>query len=130
MSVATTGNGSPRTLDQNRPAPMDVNKDIAGPLGVIRQSTITGSIGDESRADLTQRTVHQYHYEVPNLSSMLYEYTHKEQDRVNESFRTGNYHSLRDLPRHLLPGNVSTWSRSKIESNLFNPAEERRYVEL
>ena len=110
------------------------NNDLAsagvGGLGVFRQSTITGSIEDESRQDLTQRTVHQYHYEVPNLSSMLYEYTHKEKDRVSEAFRTGNYHSLRDLPRHLLPGNVSTWSRSKIESNLFNPAEERRYVEL
>ena len=137
MSVATTGNGSPRTLDQNRPAPMEVhrlpvnnNNDISATLGVIRQSTITGSLGDESPRVDTQRTVHQHHYEVPNLSSMLYEYTHKESDRVQDAFRTGNYHSLRDLPRHLLPGNVSTWSRSKIESNLFNPAEERRYVEL
>ena len=93
MSVATTGNGSPRTLDQNRPAPMEVhrlplgnnsvnNADISAQLGVIRQSTITGSLGDESPRVDTQRTVHQNHYEVPNLSSMLYEYTHKEQDRV------------------------------------------------
>ena len=43
MSVATTGNGSPRTLDQNRPAPMEVhrlpvnnNNDISATLGVIR----------------------------------------------------------------------------------------------
>jgi len=49
----------------------------------------------------------QYHYEVPNLSSMLYEFTNREKDRVNQAFRVGNYHSLRDLPRHLLPGNVS-----------------------
>ena len=54
------------------------------------------------------------------MSSMLYEFTNKERDRVNQAFRTGNYHSLRDLPKHLMPGNVSQWSRSKIESNLYS----------
>ena len=54
------------------------------------------------------------HYEVPNLSSMLYEFTNNEQDRIHSSFRVGNFQSLRDLPRHLLPGNVSDYSRSKI----------------
>ena len=127
MSVAATqpSNGSPRTVNNADLTTAGVNA-----LGVIRQSTITGSVGDDSRQDLTNRTSHQYHYEVPNLSSMLYEYTHKEKDRVSEAFRTGNYHSLRDLPRHLLPGNVSTWSRSKIESNLFTQPEEKRYIEL
>ena len=60
------------------------------------------------------------HYEVPNLASMLYEYTNNEMDRVKYSFRIGNFYSLRDLPRHLLPGNVSTVSKSKIESNLYS----------
>jgi len=70
------------------------------------------------------------HYEVPNLSSMLYEYTNKEMDRVKQSFRIGNFHSLRDLPRHLLPGNVSQISRSKIESNLYSHIQEKQYIEL
>ena len=77
----------------------------------------------ESRPELNDNndeTPLQYHYQVPNLSSMLYEYTNREKDRVNEAFRTGNYHSIRDLPRHLLPGNVTQWSKSKIESNLYN----------
>ena len=47
------------------------------------------------------------HYEVPNLSSMLYEFTNKEADRVNHCFRIGNFYSLRDLPKHIFPGNVS-----------------------
>ena len=54
------------------------------------------------------------HYEVPNLSSMLYEYTNKERDRVFASFRVGNYNSLRELPRHLIPGNISLMHKSKI----------------
>lgn len=86
--------------------------------------------GTESMANEIQQKSVQYHYEVPNLSSMLYQFTNQEADRVKQSFRTGNYHSLRDLPRHLLPGNVSQWSRSKIESNLYNAVEERSYVEL
>ena len=47
------------------------------------------------------------HYEVPNMTSMLYEFTNKEQDRVHQGFRTGNYVSLRDLPTMVAPGNVS-----------------------
>ena len=75
----------------------------------------------ESRNELNNNTGSiQYHYQVPNLSSMLYEFTNKEQDRINQSFRTGNHNSLRDLPRHLLPGNVSQWRQSKIESNLYS----------
>lgn len=46
------------------------------------------------------------HYEVPNLSSMLYEFTNKEQDRVRQGFRIGNFVGLRDLPTKLLPGEV------------------------
>ena len=70
------------------------------------------------------------HYEVPNLSSMLYQFTNAEQERISQSFRIGNFQSLRDLPRHLLPGNISDFSRSKIQSNLYRPVEERTYVEL
>jgi len=31
------------------------------------------------------------HYEVPSLSSMLYEYTNKEQDSCVNAFRVGNW---------------------------------------
>jgi len=61
---------------------------------------------------------------------MLYEFTNREKERISQSFRTGNYHSLRDLPRHLLPGNVSQWNKSKIETNLYSQVEERSYIEL
>ena len=46
------------------------------------------------------------HYEVPSLSSMLYEFTNREQDLVNQAFRTGNYISMRDLPENIAPNNV------------------------
>jgi hypothetical protein len=46
------------------------------------------------------------HYEVPSLSSMLYEFTNKEQDSINKAFRIGNYVSLRDLPDNSAANNV------------------------
>jgi hypothetical protein len=46
------------------------------------------------------------HYEVPNLSSMLYEYTNKEAERIHQGFRVGNFVSLRDLPTDFTYGNV------------------------
>ena len=46
------------------------------------------------------------HYEVPSLSSMLYEFTNKEQDSVINAFRANNYFNIRDLPNHLSPNNV------------------------
>ena len=91
-----SGNQSPR--EQNRPSPIPMGKiPLSFPVdksqdntasgikpspGVYRQSTMTGSYSNDSRDNLQQRSV-QYHYEVPNLSSMLYEYTNKEKDRVN-----------------------------------------------
>ena len=47
------------------------------------------------------------HYEVPNLASMLYDYTNKEHDIVKQAFRPTNFHSLRDLPNDLAPFSVS-----------------------
>ena len=46
------------------------------------------------------------HYEVPNMSSMLYDFTNKEQERIAQGFRIGNFVSLRDLPKELIAGNV------------------------
>jgi hypothetical protein len=70
------------------------------------------------------------HFMVPNLSSILYEFTNREKDRIERCFRVGNFHSLRDLPKHLLPGNVSFMSVSKINENLYSQKEERTYIEL
>ena len=70
------------------------------------------------------------HYEVPNMTSMLYEFTNKEQDRVHQSFRIGNFVSLRDIPDSLLPGNVSSMAQSKQEENLYSIIERRSWVEL
>lgn len=55
---------------------------------------------------LQQSTASGSHYEVPNLTSMLYEYTNKEQERVLQGFRIGNFVSLRDLPHVISAGNV------------------------
>ena len=46
------------------------------------------------------------HYEVPNLTSMLYDFTNKEKDRIEQGFRIGNFVSLRDLPRTMMAGAV------------------------
>ena len=46
------------------------------------------------------------HYEVPSLSSMLYEFTNKEQDLVLQAFRIGNFISMRDLPDNIAPNNI------------------------
>lgn len=46
------------------------------------------------------------HYEVPSLSSMLYEYTNKEQNSIINAFRVGNHVAIRDLPNHIAPNNV------------------------
>jgi len=46
------------------------------------------------------------HYEVPSLSSMLYEFTNKEQTSIVNAFRIGNYTDIRDLPNNLAPNNV------------------------
>lgn len=61
---------------------------------------------------------------------MLYEFTNREQERIQQCFRIGNFHSLRDLPKHLLPGNVSYMSSAKINENLYGQREERSYIEL
>jgi hypothetical protein len=61
---------------------------------------------------------------------MLYEFTNKEQEIVQHCFRIGNFHSLRDLPKHLLPGNVSYMSSAKINENIYGAREERSYIEL
>ena len=54
------------------------------------------------------------HYEVPNLSSMLYEYTNKERDLVQQAFRGGNYQTIRNLPDDIRPFNVAQAMKTKI----------------
>lgn len=58
------------------------------------------------------------HYELPNLTQLLYDFTNKEQDTILRCFRTGNYNSLRDLPPNLLPNSVLKMLREKQDENL------------
>jgi len=58
------------------------------------------------------------HYELPNLTQLLYDFTNKEQDTILRCFRTGNYDSLRDLPSRLAPANVLKNQRDKQDNNL------------
>jgi len=56
------------------------------------------------------------HYEVPSLSSMLYEYTNKERDAIVNAFRTGNSQSLRSLPNELQPFCVSQAIKESVQN--------------
>jgi len=56
------------------------------------------------------------HYEVPNLASMLYEYTNREHDFVMQAFRPTNYHSLRALPNDLAPFSVGQSVKERIQN--------------
>ena len=58
------------------------------------------------------------HYELPNLTQLLYDFTNKEQDTIMRCFRVGNYTSLRDLPANLLPNTVTKQMNDKQDANL------------
>lgn len=61
--------------------------------------TAIGSQGFSDEVDVKYHERYpQMHYEVPNLTSVLYEYSNKEQDMVKLAFRAGNFNSLRNLP--------------------------------
>ena len=86
---------------------------------------MTGPYNENSDPNLTQDKDHARrstftrqgplkHYEVPSLSSMLYEYTNKEKDIVERAFRGGNYQSLRSLPDDIRPYNVGQALKQKI----------------
>ncbi len=84
------------------------------------------SIPDDASADSTELHFSTQskeggkllHYEVPNLRSMLYEYTNREQEVIQECFRTGNFTSLRELPDRMEPNSVIDKLRSKQEYNI------------
>jgi hypothetical protein len=66
-------------------------------------------MGNSSNDFISPRTgndVPTNHFEIPNLSSMLYDYTNKEKDLIEKCWRVGNYYSLRDLPTNLAPSNI------------------------
>lgn len=58
------------------------------------------------------------HYELPNLTQLLYDFTNKEQDTIMRCFRVGNYNSIRDLPANLLPNAVIKMLNDKQDTNL------------
>ena len=87
-------------------------------------------VDEDARDAKKESQMYSKHYEVPNLSSVLYTYTHAEENKINQAFRIGNYTSIRDLPNQLLAGNVNLMSKSKQEQNLYRNQEERSYIEL
>lgn len=58
------------------------------------------------------------HYEVPNLTSMLYEYTNKEQEHIQRCFRAGNFTHLRELPNQVQPNSIIETTREKQNFNV------------
>ena len=65
------------------------------------------------------------HYEVPNLSSMLYEYTNAEKNLVEMAFRGGNYQTIRDLPDQIRPSLVGYSVRNKINKMFYTSSVTR-----
>ena len=57
------------------------------------------------------------HYELPNLTQLLYDFTNKEQEIIAKCFRVGNYQSLRDLPNNILSGNLIKAMNEKQDGN-------------
>ena len=70
------------------------------------------------------------HYELPNLTQLLYDFTNKEQDTIQQCFRTGNYTSLRDLPAHLMPNAIAKALREKQDANLLYKPPVGKVVNL
>lgn len=62
----------------------------------------------------------EFHYVVPNLTSVLYDYTNKEQDIVKQAFRVGNFQGLRDLPDDVAPFTVTHAQRIKVQDANLN----------
>lgn len=58
------------------------------------------------------------HYEVPNLTSMLYEYTNKEQEHIQKCFRVGNFNMIRELPDKFEPNSIIDQIREKQNFNV------------
>lgn len=58
------------------------------------------------------------------MTQLLYDFTNKEQDTIQQCFRTGNYASLRDLPPGLMPNAIAKAMREKQDTNLaFKPPQ-------
>lgn len=52
------------------------------------------------------------------MSSMLYEFTNKEQDQVINAFRINSFVAIRDLPDHIAPTNVIQHIQTKMKEAL------------
>lgn len=93
-------------------------------MGVIRLNQfgneVEGEKNDENSSTYANlrsqqaRAAPLRHYEVPNLSSMLYEYTNREKDIVERAFRGGNYQTIRALPDEIKPFNVGQAVKQRI----------------
>ena len=73
-------------------------------MGGTHSSQMSGQVANQ---DTIPVDASMNHYELPNLTQLLYDFTNKEQDTIMRCFRVGNYTSLRDLPANLLPNTVT-----------------------
>ena len=47
------------------------------------------------------------HYELPNLTHLLYDFTNMEKDVIERCFRVGNYNALRELPDQIKANRIN-----------------------
>jgi hypothetical protein len=80
---------------------------------ILRRNDSVVEEEEDPAALRKENQMYSKHYEVPNLSSVLYKYTHAEENKISQAFRIGNYTSIRDLPNQLQAGNVNLMSKSK-----------------
>jgi hypothetical protein len=59
-------------------------------MSPIRTGSKESEAEDESGLNQIDQNISK-HYEIPNLSSVLYEYTHSEIDRIRHGFQPGNF---------------------------------------
>ena len=98
-----------------------------------KQSNFSAALTSKGSTDaLSEKSDNPPHYEVPNLTSMLYEYTNREQEIIRYAFRVGNFTSLRDLPVNVGAGTVLQAQRDKQDLNIaLKPPDDRpKYMEL
>ena len=92
----------------------DISRQSSKNLGATNSSNLSQGIGNENIP--IDGSIN--HYELPNLTQLLYDFTNREQETIMRCFRVGNYTSLRDLPQNLLPNAVTKMMNEKQDGNL------------
>mmetsp|Transcript_41 Transcript_41/g.81 ORF Transcript_41/g.81 Transcript_41/m.81 type:complete len:152 (+) Transcript_41:3-458(+) len=136
-------------LDQQNPQ-MGSGRNAAAPgakdsVNISRLQNLTNEISSqisgsakENQSFINQqpqsKEMQSMHYEVPSLSSMLYEFTNKEQESILQAFRIGNWVGLRDLPDNIAPNNVLQQFQLKVKQAMhdstINANNRQKHLEM